>query len=141
MIDSVERIVRATRIGSALLLVAPLALVLLVSPTRAWSFPEPVIALVCLAGFVVPVITLHGYRAAEEKLSTAADVDARALRLRRVTLGWLCVSGAVALAGAAIYLLCADLRACSGSVLHLLVGAAAWPTAARVERLLGVAVE
>jgi hypothetical protein len=134
--ESVESIVRATRVTATLLLAAPLAVVVLAPASHALEIPEPLVALVSLAGFIAPVVALHRYRAAEESILAGATRIERARSLRAATLVWLAMSAAVAGVGALAYLCGADLRVCSGSVLHLLVGAAIWPTAARVERLV-----
>jgi hypothetical protein len=131
-----ERIVSSLRVTASVLLIAPLAVVILAPLTRSVEIPERVVALACLAGLVTPVLALHRQRAAEERILKAEPIVERARLLRRITLAWLGVSGAIALAGGGVYVLCGDPRACSGPVLHLLVGAAAWPTAARVERLV-----
>ena len=139
--DSIERSVRTTRVVATVLLIAPLALLTLAPLVDERVLPERFIALVCLAGLVTPVLALHRYRAKEEKIAAGDPVRERARLLRRAILGGLGLSGAVALAGGAVYLLTGDLRACSGPVLHLLVGGAAWPTAARVARLVDRAID
>lgn len=136
MTEPAERTLRAARVLAAVLLIVPLAVIVLVRPLHALDLPEPAIALASLAGIIAPVIALHGYRKGEAGIVHAGGMLERAALLRRITLRWLALSGAVALAGSAVYLASADVRACVGSVLHLLVGAAVWPTSARVERLV-----
>lgn len=126
------RVATITGVAGVILLVAVVPWI--VPPTGASSW---LVVPVALGGIVVPVAGYRTYLAMVGRIEQTSSPERRGEGLRRATVTSLSLTGCVAAAGIVVYALTRDPAALSGAVAHVLLAGAVWPTAGRVEALVG----